>query len=95
MKKEEYIKMIAKNLADNRKRIDKLGEANFQNMSDSQISKNQANLNWECMNRSMNEERLRFALGDLKLEDCRDYYEPSAFHKYKGVGEELSKLKLS
>ena len=60
-----------------------------------QIQKNQTNLNWECMARSMNIERLRFALGDLKPEDCLDYYEPSGFHKYKGVGEELSKLVLT
>lgn len=94
MKREDYIKAIAKNLADNRKKIDKLGEADLRNMSQAQIQKNQANLNWECMARSMNIERLRFALGDLKPEDCLDFYEPSSFHKYKGVREELLKLNL-
>lgn len=94
MKREDYIKIIAKKLSDNRKKIDKLSDKDFSQMTQKQIGNNQANLDWECMNRSMNEERLRFALGDLKPEDCRDYYGPSAFHKYKGIREELEKLKL-
>ena len=94
IKKEDYILIIAKYLALNRKKIDALGSKDTSQMTQKRRGAHEANLNWECMNRSMNEERLRFAMGDLKPENCQDFYEPSAFHKYKGVGEELSNLKL-
>lgn len=92
--REIYIKQIATALANNRKKIDRLGEKDMSQMTPNAIDKHNVALNWECMHRSMNEERLRFALGDLKIEDCRDFYEPSGWHKYKGVAEELKKLKL-
>jgi len=94
VKKEVYILMIAKNLASNRKKIDALGSKDTSQMTQKRRGAHESDLTWECMNRSMNEERLRFAMGDLKPENCLEYYEPSAFHKYKGVREELSNLNL-
>lgn len=94
IKKEFYIKQIAVQLEKNRKRIDSLSSKDSSQMTQRAIQKMNVDLNWECLHRSMNEERLRFALGDLKPEDCREHYEPSSFHKYRGVRAELEKLIL-
>lgn len=94
IKREDYIKAIAKNLADNRKRIDTLKAKDTSAMTQGARGKHEASLNWEFMAKSMNEERLKFALGCVKLEDLRDYYEPSPFHKYNGVRVEMEKLQF-
>jgi hypothetical protein len=94
IKREQYIKQIAVSLFDNRKRIDTLQSKDLRNMTQSQRSKHEANLNWECMIKSKNEERLGFALGHLKLSELRSFYEPSSFHKYDGIKGEMEQIKF-
>lgn len=94
IKRENYIKSIASALAANRKRIDALHSKDTSRMTRNAYEKHEASLNWEHMSKSMNEERLGFALGFLKLEELREFYEPSGWHKYKGVKDEMEKLVL-
>lgn len=94
VKREQYIKQVAGTLFDNRKRIDALQSKDLRNMTQSQRQKHEANLNWECMSKSKNEERLGFALGHLKLSELRDFYEPSSYHKYDGVKSEMQNIKF-
>ena len=94
IKKEQYIKQIAAGLFDNRKRIDNLHSKNTSLMSLSQRSKHEAALNWECMLKSKNEERIGIALGLLKISELRDFYEPSSFHKYDGISGEMQNIKF-
>lgn len=51
-----------------------------------------ADMNWNRMYYEQEKERLGYALGFLTLSQIQDYYEPSGFHKYKGVREELEKI---
>lgn len=92
--REKYIKQVASALEKNRLKILKLQEKDTSQMTERTMSNHYASLNWECMHREMNEERLRWALGDLKASDVREFYEPSSFHKYKGIKEEILKIKL-
>ena len=92
--KETYIKTIAIALLANRKRIDSLHSKKTHEMSLSQRQKHEAALNWECMLKSKNEERISVALGLLKISELRDFYDPSAFHKYDGIKSEMQNIKF-
>jgi hypothetical protein len=92
--REKYISDISKSLLKNRIKIDSLHKKNLSNMSQKQRSKHEADLNFECMHKAMNEERLGYALGHLKLSDLRSFYEPSSFHKYDGIRKSMELIKF-
>ena len=96
MTREEYILIQAKQLNVTAKKRKKLSErsVDISQMTEKAVQNLFASMNWEGMNYSMTEERLGFALGHLKLDDLRDYYEPSGWHKYKGIRGEMEKLKF-
>lgn len=96
MTREEYILQQARELkklsVKRRKLRDKT--ADHTQLTQKAYKNALADLNWAAMHVSMCEERIGFALGLLKIEDLREYYEPSSFHKYKGVRDECLKLKF-
>jgi hypothetical protein len=95
MTTEEYIKFQANELFRLAKKRDKLSEDLFKgDLSAKAFDKKSADLNWTCMEIYKYQERIGYVLGYLKLDEVREYYEPSGFHRYKGIREELSKLSL-
>lgn len=94
MKREEYIKSLATELYRMRKRRDNLSGKDLMEMTPKAAQKHNADLNWLGMEMSKTEERIGFAMGFLTLDDLREYYEPSAWHKYEGVRKEMENLKL-
>jgi hypothetical protein len=96
MTREDYILIQARELSKLAKRRKKLFEKSMDSsgMTQKSIQKLHTEMNWEGMNYSMTEERLGFALGHLTLDNLRDFYEPSAWNKYKGIREEMEKLKF-
>ena len=96
MTREEYILIQAKELNKIAKKRKKLSERSHDTtqMTQGAIQKLHTNMNWEGMNYSMTEERLGFATGHLNLDELRDFYEPSAWHKYKGIRGEMEMLKF-
>lgn len=94
MKRQDYIKQHAveyKRLCDRR---DKLSDLDYTALTPRRAQQVNADLNWLCMNIAMEEERLAFALGLLLPENARKEYRPSSFHRYDGIGNELSKTKF-
>ncbi len=96
MTKEDYILIQARELSKLAKKRKKLSDRSMDTsgMTQKAIQKLHTDMNWEGMNYSMTEERLGFALGHLTLDDLRDTYEPSAWHKYKGIRGEMERLKF-
>lgn len=94
----EYAFMVIKRLKSINKRYVKLLEKSklpFTERTPKQNDKLNVDLNWNRMNYEMERERLGYAMGFLSLNDLRDYYEPSAFHKYKGVRDEMEKIQFN
>ena len=96
MTKEEYILIEAKNLKRSAKKRKKLLEKSYDtsSMTPRAIQKLHADMSWEGMHYAMTEERLGYALGRITLDELKDYYEPSGWHKYNGVKSEMEKLKF-
>jgi len=94
MTREEYILHQARELNKSAKKRKKLLERSYDTsqMTQNAVKKLYAEMNWEGMHYSKIEERLGFAMGYLKLEDLRDSYEPSGWHKYPGIRKEMEKL---
>lgn len=96
MTKEEYILIQAKQLNASAKKRKKLLEKSYDTsqMTQKATEKLYNDMNWEAMSYGMTEERLMFALGCKTLDELRDFYEPSGWHKYKGIRAEMEKLKF-
>jgi len=96
MTKEDYILIQSRTLSVLAKKRKKLSERSMETggMTQRAIQKLHTNMNWEGMNYSMTEERLGFALGYLTLDELRDFYEPSGWHKYKGIRGEMEQLRF-
>lgn len=91
----EYVKNIALSLNKDDKKKKKLSEKLGDNsLTQNAIGKMDADLNWLCMEIAKNEERIGYAMGFLNLGDLRETYEPSGWHEYKGIKEEMEKLKF-
>lgn len=95
MKRHDYIKSqaaVLKRLCDKRDKVSarylkgELTQKMYQNLS--------AELNFTGMEIEKTKERIAFALGYLIPENAIEEYRPSEFHRYKGVREELEKLKF-
>jgi hypothetical protein len=78
------------------KKIAKIHEqtSDYTQLSQKRMGNLTASLNWACMEYQQTEERIGYAMGFLKLEDLRDFYEPSSFHKYNGIKDEMKNLKF-
>jgi len=96
MTKEEYILNEAKNLKRSAQKRKKLLEKSYNTtgMTPKAIQRLHAEMNWEAMHYAMTEERIGFALGRITLDELRDSYEPSGWHKYNGIRGEMEKLKF-
>jgi len=94
MTREEYILLQAKELVRLSKKRQKLSLVDYSEVTPKRAQAISTDLNWLGMHYSQCEEKLGYALGLLRLEDIRDYYEPSGFHKYDGVKKELERLKF-
>jgi len=96
MTREEYILIQARELNKIAEKRKKLLERSYDTsqMTQNSVQKLYADMNWEGMHYGMTEERLGFAMGYLKLEDLRDTYEPSGWHKYPGIKKEMERLKF-
>jgi len=95
MKKQDYIKQQAtnyKSLVDQRDK--KSLRYTSGNLTQKSTQKLNADLNFLGMEIAKTEERLSFALGLLIPERAREFYEPSPFHKYKGIRFELEQIKF-
>jgi len=95
MTKSEYIRKHAIELDKLHKKMKKYS-ARYQdpNTSQKQVQKINAEMNWLGMQIGQTEERIAFALGYLLPEEAQKTWEPSGWHVYPGIGEELSKLKF-
>lgn len=94
MKRADYIKqqaIILKRLSDQR---DKKAGIDLMELSPKKAQQHSVDLSWLGMNIEQTKERIAFGLGLLLPENARKEYQPSAFYRYKGIGEELSKLKF-
>jgi len=96
MTKEEYILIQAKELNKTAKKRKKLLEKSYDTsqMTQNAIQKLYANMTWEAMEYEKTRERIAFASGGLSLNELRDFYEPSGWHKYEGIRKEMEKLKF-
>jgi len=95
MKRQDYIKQQGvnyKSLVDQREK--KSLRYTSGELTHKATQKLNADLNFLGMEIAKTEERLSFALGFLTPEKAREYYEPSPFHKYKGIRFELEKIKF-
>jgi hypothetical protein len=95
MKRHEYIKSQAMELNRLCIKREKLSQR-YQSgqLTHSAMQKLNAELNWLGMDISKTEERLSFALGHLLPQHAIKEYNPSAFHKYEGIGKELERTKF-
>lgn len=64
------------------------------NTSRKQVRKINAEMNWIGMHIGQTEERIAFALGYLLPENAQKSWEPSGWHEYPGIGDELAKTKF-
>lgn len=94
MKRADYIKqqaVILKRLCDQR---DKKSGTDLMQLSPKKAQQHSADLNWLGMNIEQTKERIAFGLGLLLPENARKEYQLSAFHRYDGITNELSKIKF-
>lgn len=94
MKRHEYIKKHANELNKLCVKRSKISERCLQGTTPKMAQKLNAELNFLGMEISKTEERLAYALGYLLPENATIEYNPSAFHRYKGIREELEKTKF-
>lgn len=95
MKRHEYIKKQAAELDRLCKKREKMSaRRSSDNTSVKMVQNLEAELNWLGMQIGQTEERILFALGRLTLEDVREEWRPSAWHRYDGIRFELEKLKF-
>lgn len=94
MTREEYILIQAKEMVRISKKRKKIFSVDYSKITPKRAKAISTNLNWLGMHYSQCEEKLGYALGLLRLEDIRDYYEPSGFHEYSGIKKELERLKF-
>ncbi len=95
MTREEYIFNQAKELKKLSTKQKKLSERSMSgNLTQKATQNLHADMNWVGMEKSKTEERLGFVMGFLRLSDLREFYEPSAYHKYNGIRAEMEKLKF-
>ena len=92
MKRQDYVleqAKIYKKLCDQR---DKKSAINLFDLTPKAAQKLSVDQNWRGMDIEKTKERMAFALGFLAPNECREYYEPSGWHKYKGIEQELEHL---
>ena len=63
-------------------------------MTTKAIQKLHKEMGWEAMHYAMTEERIGFVLGRITIDELRDSYEPSGWHKYDGIKGEMQNLKF-
>lgn len=92
MKREDYIfaqaKALRTDMRKRRKQVEKLQS----DVTLNQRRKITADINWLSMEIGQTEERLKFALGCINLNDVRKEWHPSGFHTYPGIKNELEKI---
>lgn len=87
MTRSEYVKIHAVELDKICKKMEKLREKPYS-------GKVSAEINRLGMYKEMESERIGYALGYLGADDVKQSYFPAAGMEYKGIREELEKLKF-
>lgn len=95
MTREDYILNQARELKKLTSKMKKMSARYLDDNTSQKARQNlNADMNWCGMYIGQTEERLKYALGVLLPENAQETWEPSGWHSYKGIGDELSKTKF-
>ncbi|HYG84548.1 MAG TPA: hypothetical protein VD907_06770 [Verrucomicrobiae bacterium] len=96
MKRYTYIKKQADELFRLNEKMEKLSDRyQSENTSQKQIQKINAEMNWLGMQIGQTEERIAFGLGLIQPEQVQKEWNPSGWHRYAGIEEELKRVEFS
>jgi len=94
IKRAEYISNQSKELVRLSRKRKHLHNRMHKELSESQFKKVCVELDHTMMEISKTCERIGFVLGHLTLFELRDEYRPNGWQTYKGVKEEMEKIKF-
>lgn len=97
MTKEEYIYNHSKILLRDKRKANAISfnlVNNHDKLSEKRWSKLNADYSFLLMEIDKTKERIGYVLGYLTLFEMRDEYNPTGWHKYQGVKDEVKSLKF-